>query len=519
MAGTIRGRIDTYHNALNRYKNTQSFFTSLYKFLKNLEVAGVTTEIARHGGLTGSAANVNYHDEASPFLHNAWYVFRWNTNGGRSWPWYLYVQFFRNDVGSDTNAAPATPSMFINVTNYGSWGVVMCQSAMGIGGDQNPFPFTGTMGTNVKNSTYAWRIPASGGTHLGIWPHSNGPDRLHGARAKGQIVPVDGSLLIDGETFTLNDGLNGNKVFEFDSNGSVSGSNIPVTFTAGMTKYEIQAAIITALNVTALAAGDFYIRGWQGSGGNVQLINKQGGSIGNNTITETVANAGFLVSGMSGGTGTLQNNRCLFGIVNDTSSCRAHFVADDDSLVILSEYTEGGGGANSYSGTFFGVYTPIPGVATIATKPWCVLQAMAIPLSDGYINNNDNDDTFLVDTGVAVVDPAYGARGVTISRLHEIQQAQPNRCFTTPQYEEYPIFFAGTEWNVLEPHAGGGISHLGVAGAVEFVREIYGVTNNDTNTAKTRAYFGAAGVGYKWAIPWDGTTTPGTTTTRDGVNF
>lgn len=517
MAGTIRGRIDTYHNALGRYKNAQSLFTSLYKFLKNLEVAGVTTEIARHGGSGGGAANVNYHDEVSPFLANAWYVFRWNTNGGRTWPWYLYVQMSRSDTLNDINAAPATPAAFTDLTTYTNWGLVLSQAAVGIGGDQNPFPFTGTMGANTKNSTYVWRIPASGGTHLGIWPHSNGPDRTHGARAKGQIVPVTGALLVDGETFTLNDGINGAKIFEFDSNGSVSGSNIPVTFTAGMTKYQIQAAIITAVNVTAVAAGDFYIRAWQGSGGNVQLIDKQGGTIGNQAITETVANAGFLVSGMSGGTGLLQNTRNLLALDSDVAACRAHFVADDDSLAVLQDWTTAT--TNIYTGTYYGVYTPITGMSTTATVPWCVLQGIPIPLSDGYINNDDSDSTREVDTGVAVVDPAFGARGVTISRLHEVQQAQPNRCFATPQYEEYPIFFAGSEWNVLEPHVGGGISHLGVTGAVEFVREIYGVTNNDTNTAKTRAYLGPNAAGYRWSIPWDGTTTPGTTLLRDGVNF
>jgi hypothetical protein len=116
--------------------------------------------------------------------------------------------------------------------------------------------------------------------------------------ATGSITTVSGSHLVDGETFTINDGFNAPTAFEFDSNASVTGGRVGVAFVPTDTGDQIKAKIVTAVNavdtgllVTASNAGT----------GLVGLVNDTAGSAGNHAITETVADVGFMVTGMSGG--------------------------------------------------------------------------------------------------------------------------------------------------------------------------------------------------------------------------
>lgn len=117
------------------------------------------------------------------------------------------------------------------------------------------------------------------------------------AAATGSITAIAGSLLVDGETFTISDGTNTPTIFEFDSGGGVGGGNIAVTFTGGDSDTTVASAIASAingvggtLNVTAAP-----------SGASVTLTNDNTGASGNVAISETVLDGGFITSGMSGG--------------------------------------------------------------------------------------------------------------------------------------------------------------------------------------------------------------------------
>jgi hypothetical protein len=68
------------------------------------------------------------------------------------------------------------------------------------------------------------------------------------APARGSIISISGALLVDGETFTLNDGVNPPTVFEFDNNGSVIPGNISVVFNAGMPPATVRSQIQNAIN-------------------------------------------------------------------------------------------------------------------------------------------------------------------------------------------------------------------------------------------------------------------------------
>lgn len=116
--------------------------------------------------------------------------------------------------------------------------------------------------------------------------------------ATGSITTVAGADLVDGETFTLDDGVNAPTVFEFDSNASVTPGNVAVTFTGADSADDVRDAILAAVN--GVGAG-LAITAADGGAATVDLENDTPGAAGNVAISETVANVGFVVAGMSGG--------------------------------------------------------------------------------------------------------------------------------------------------------------------------------------------------------------------------
>lgn len=123
--------------------------------------------------------------------------------------------------------------------------------------------------------------------------------------ATGSITTVTGANLVDGETFTINDGINAPTVFEFDSGGGVGGGNIAVAFTGGDTADQVRDSIISA--VTGVGA-TLLVTATNGGAATVTLTADLVGAHGNHLVTETVANAGFVVSGLSGGSGSVEPN-------------------------------------------------------------------------------------------------------------------------------------------------------------------------------------------------------------------
>lgn len=181
MAGVNRGKIECYHLPYLTPLAGQEAFTSIYKFF---QVHPNMSEIARHGGLGGNASNVNYHDEANPFLPNAWFVFRMNTatenpayTGTRTFPWYVLVQWTRFDSAT-FGSSPGNPGLSDGTSSgSGSSSIVSVQFAIGVGGDQNPWNGGGSLGTNTKGSP-VWKTP-TGGTTSYVFPRSNNVGGSH----------------------------------------------------------------------------------------------------------------------------------------------------------------------------------------------------------------------------------------------------------------------------------------------------------------------------------------------------
>jgi len=116
----------------------------------------------------------------------------------------------------------------------------------------------------------------------------------------GTITAVAVASLVDGETFALNDGINVETVFEFDvaGNGALPG-RVNVDVSSLTTADEVKAAIIAAINLVPTST--LGIRAVSQSTG-VALLIGQFGDVGNVTPSaDTVVDAGFVVTAMTGG--------------------------------------------------------------------------------------------------------------------------------------------------------------------------------------------------------------------------
>jgi hypothetical protein len=118
-----------------------------------------------------------------------------------------------------------------------------------------------------------------------------------GAVATGSITTVAEASLVDGETFTLDDGTT-SVTFEFDLAGGdgVAGGNVAVVLGGAATADDVRDAIILAITGSALG-----ITAADGGAATVDLTNDTVGTVGNTTSAETVANGTFAVTDMTGG--------------------------------------------------------------------------------------------------------------------------------------------------------------------------------------------------------------------------
>jgi hypothetical protein len=119
--------------------------------------------------------------------------------------------------------------------------------------------------------------------------------------ATGTITTIAVASLVDGETFTLDDGINPAVVFEFDKAGDgVTPGNILVDVSAIVTADEVRDAIISA--VTGVGA-TLRMSAANGGAAQVDLTQDDAGPQGNTTQTDTVVNVGFVITNMTGGAG------------------------------------------------------------------------------------------------------------------------------------------------------------------------------------------------------------------------
>ena len=124
-----------------------------------------------------------------------------------------------------------------------------------------------------------------------------------GTKATGQITVVAVASLVDGEIFTIDDGEKTAVVFEYDVTGDgVQAGRQRVNVSAVVSAADV--ALVTALAIeTARVAGLLDVSASSdGVTADVALEATLIGPQANVAITEGIANGGFVVTGMSGGT-------------------------------------------------------------------------------------------------------------------------------------------------------------------------------------------------------------------------
>jgi hypothetical protein len=126
-----------------------------------------------------------------------------------------------------------------------------------------------------------------------------------GVAATGSLTAVAGASLVDGETFTLNDGVNSPTTFEFDDNGSVTPGNVAVTFT-GLDLASFVATTISAA-INGVGSG-LAITAAVPVGAVMSLSNDAIGVVGNTASSDTVVDSGFVLTNMTGGTNTTSSD-------------------------------------------------------------------------------------------------------------------------------------------------------------------------------------------------------------------
>lgn len=117
-----------------------------------------------------------------------------------------------------------------------------------------------------------------------------------GVAATGTITAVANASMADTDYITIGDGFNPPVVYEYDkaADGVTAGR---VNWAAGAsTANDVATTLVTAIN-----ANQPLLTCSAPSAGVFTITHKILGTVGNVTITENVANAGFLVTGLSGG--------------------------------------------------------------------------------------------------------------------------------------------------------------------------------------------------------------------------
>jgi cysteine-rich repeat protein len=126
------------------------------------------------------------------------------------------------------------------------------------------------------------------------------------APATGSIVAVAVADIVDTETFTLDDGTNPATVFEFDTDGTSTG--VAIDISGDTSAEDVRDRIRIAINgvgaTLQIDATDAAL------GSTLILTNSANGTSGNSTSSDTVAEAGFVITDMTGGVA----NDCLAGV-------------------------------------------------------------------------------------------------------------------------------------------------------------------------------------------------------------
>jgi hypothetical protein len=177
-----------------RLDGTQDSRIAAHAAFKNLvdflDAHTGTTRVA-HGYGSGSVGSPgsDHWDGANPYGTGAFAVYRFDTNAGRTFPWYLFVGMGPDPDDSDS----MTEWRHDGTTNSSTYGMVVLSAAVGIGGDENPWGGSeNNDGTDTIPSptTDLWVAPGGGGTNVKVIPASNSSSGSGGAEDQNEVMSL-----------------------------------------------------------------------------------------------------------------------------------------------------------------------------------------------------------------------------------------------------------------------------------------------------------------------------------------
>lgn len=161
----------------------------------------------------------------------------------------------------------------------------------------------------------------------------------------GTITAVSGANLVDGETFTVTNRRGVKVTFEFDSNSAVTTGNVAITFAGGDTNATVATAIAAAISAqTNLGLASAAV------GATVTNTARLSGPDWNAALVDTVANATFAVTDVTGGT------FAGFPLQGDGTGTAGYYLKPFDAGVIV--VSGAGTGALTFQGIVF-VYSAL----------------------------------------------------------------------------------------------------------------------------------------------------------------
>jgi len=108
-----------------------------------------------------------------------------------------------------------------------------------------------------------------------------------GTAASGQLTAIGDALLVEGQTFTIDDGINVPAVFEFGKAGWLFGvANEPITYVAGDSAHDVAGYIMTAINAPSVVTLNVTASRTPINSTHVDLVNDFPGVLGTVGIAE-----------------------------------------------------------------------------------------------------------------------------------------------------------------------------------------------------------------------------------------
>ena len=141
--------------------------------------------------------------------------------------------------------------------------------------------------------------------------------------ATGVLLPAAGADLNDGDSFTIDDGVNTPATTFVFSAGTVVAPDVKITFSAGDNNTAMRGKIVTAINGVGTS---LLVTASNGGGAVILLAHDRATSLGNVDLAEGVASPNFQVSGMTGGQGgdCLASQGCQTADDCGTHNCLAN---------------------------------------------------------------------------------------------------------------------------------------------------------------------------------------------------